>query len=421
MHQSAIRPWLAATVALGVVATAATTTSAGAGPAVTRVSVSTLEEQSNDYTGQAIVSGDGRYVAFSSMATNLAPSDTDSRQDIFVRDLAAGTTELVSVGTGGGPEGGILEDISQDGRYVAFTSSSSNLVPDDFNGVADVFLRDRLTGSTERVSVADDEGQSVRPSREASISRDGRYVAFASMSPLTEEDLDWTGLDVYVRDRVSGTTELVSVTRKGAQAGGQQPGISDGGRFVTFTSKGKGLVKGDTNRKYDVFVRDLLKGRTERVSVSSKGEQGTKPSAGSDIAGAGRYVVFASTAGNLVKKDTNRKQDVFVHDRRTDKTELASVDSAERQAGGPARTATISADGRYVLFSAAANLRKGGSEVTSLYLRDRQGGQTHSLIANVGAGAVLSGDGHALSLLAHRSNLVPEDTNSSTDAFVYTW
>jgi hypothetical protein len=216
-------------------------------------------------------------------------------------------------------------------------------------------------------------------------------------------------------------TELVSITRKGTEGGGQQPSISDGARFVSFTSKGKGLVKGDTNRKHDVFVRDLLKDKTERVSVSSKGEQGSKASAGSEMAGAGRYVVFTSVAGNLVRKDRNRKQDVFVHDRRRNKTERASVDNGARPIGGPARIATVSADGRYVLFSAAADLRKGGKRTTTLYLRDRRSGRTSTLVANVFPGATLSADGHALSFTASRSNLVGDDTGSFDDAFVYTW
>jgi Tol biopolymer transport system component len=421
MHHS-VRPWLAAVVGLVVAtSTAAVTTNAGAAPAVTRASVGSLGQESNNHVGRAILSGDGRYVAFSTMANNLAPNDTDGRQDVYVRDLVGGTTELVTVGMTGVAEGGAVEDISHDGRFVVFTTASSDFVANDFNGLNDVFVRDRVTGTTERVSIGDDEGQAARPSRDASISRDGRYVAFASVAPLTPEDRDSSGKDVYVRDRLAGTTELVSVTRKGTEGGGQQPSISDGARFVSFTSKGKGLVKGDTNRKHDIFVRDLLKDKTERVSVSSKGEQGRKASAGSEMAGAGRYVVFTSVAGNLVRKDRNRKQDVFVHDRRRNKTELASVDNGERPAGGPARIPTISADGRYVLFSAAADLRKGGRNASTLYLRDRLRGRTNTLVANVFPGATLSSDGHALSFAASRGNLVRDDTNGALDAFVYTW
>jgi Tol biopolymer transport system component len=420
MHPSAIRPWLAAAVVLGVAAGATVaTTAAGAAESVVRVSVSSAGVEANGYTGRAVLSGDGRHVAFMSAAGNLAVNDTDTRPDVYLRDTLTGTTELVSVGVEGAAVGGELEDVSADGHVVVFTSSSPDVVPNDFNGVQDVFVRNVLTGATERVSVADDESQAAQGSRDASVSRDGRYVAFASLAPLAAQDRSFSGKDVYVRDLVAGTTELVSISRKGTDGGGQQPSISDGGRFVTFTSKGKGLVKGDTNGTHDVFVRDLLKDRTERVSVSSKGEQGSKPSAGSEIAGAGRYVVFTSVAGNLVKKDTNKKQDVFVHDRWTDRTELASVDNGERQAGGPARSATISADGRYVLFSAAPDLRKGGSGTTSLYLRDRVAGGTTTPVTKVLTGAVLSGDGRAIAFVSSRSDLVDGDTNNYLDAFLY--
>jgi Tol biopolymer transport system component len=118
---------------------------------VTRASVGSLGQESNNHVGRAILSGDGRYVAFSTMANNLAPNDTDGRQDVYVRDLVGGTTELVTVGMTGVAEGGAVEDISHDGRFVVFTTASSDFVANDFNGLNDVFVRDRVTGTTERV------------------------------------------------------------------------------------------------------------------------------------------------------------------------------------------------------------------------------------------------------------------------------
>lgn len=417
------RPWLVGIAVLGLTAagTAALTTTAGAAPAVFRASVSTTGEQGNGFSGPAVISGDGRYVAFSSIASNLAANDPDSRQDVFVHDRFAGTTELVSVGITGAPGSGLVNDISHDGRYVVFTSTTADLVVNDFNGVSDVFLRDRVLGTTERVSIADDEAQAQAASLDASVSRDGRYVTFTSFAPLVDADRDLTSRDVYVRDRVAGTTELVSVTRQGNEGGGQEPSVSDGGRFIAFTSKGGKLVKGDKNKKHDIFVRDLLKDRTELISVSSQGDQGRKSSAGSEIAGAGRFVVFSSTAGNLVKGDKNKKQDIFVHDRNKDRTEIVSIDSRERVAGGPSRLPSISANGRYVVFNSAVNLRKGGRSTDTLYLRDRQDDRTDRLVQEVGQGAVASADGHTLSFLAFRGDLVTGDTNSTTDTFVYTW
>ena len=424
MNKSHIRSGLAVAVALGTVAcTAALTTAAGAAEVVSRVSVNSAGEQADGLSEASIVSGDGRYVAFTSWARNLTtPHETLYTPDVFVRDRTTNTTELVSLGLNGVPAGAIsVDDISHDGRYVVFTSAAANLVPNDFNGVADVFVRDRFTGATERVSVADDESQAQQRSMDGSVTRDGRFVVFTSLAPLASQDGSFTNQDVYVRDRVAGTTELVSITRKGAEGGGQLPSISDGGRFISFTSKGKNLVKGDKNRKHDVFVRDLKKDKTERVSVSSKGEEAGKRSIESQIAAQGRFVVFTSEAGDLVKKDKNKKVDVFVHDRKKDRTELVSVDSRGRQAGGPSVTPSISADGRYVSFNSAADLRKGGRVADALYLHDRSTGKTDPLVPEIGTGATVSANGHAVAFNAFRGNVVDGDTNNTRDAFVLTW
>lgn len=424
MNKSLARPCLAAAVALSAVAaTTAFGTAAGAAESVNRVSVSTTGEQGDSASDAAVISGDGRYVAFTSFARNLTtPNEAAFTPDVFVRDRVAGTTELVSVGAGSVPAGAIsVDDISHDGRYVVFTSAAANLVANDFNGVADVFIRDRVLGTTERVSVAGDESQAQQRSSDGSVTRDGRYVVFTSLAPLANQDGSFTNQDVYVRDRVAGTTELVSITRKGVEGGGQLASISDGGRFVSFTSQSKGLVKADKNKKHDIFVRDLTKDTTERVSVSSKGDEAGKRSFESQIAGQGRFVVFTSEAGNLVEKDKNKKLDVFVHDRKKDKTELVSVDSRGRQAGGPSISPSISANGRYVSFNSAPDLRKGGRVANALYLHDRSTDNTDPLVPEIGTAATISADGHALSFNAFRGNVVDADTNNSRDVFVLTW
>lgn len=415
------RPWLVGVAALGlVVGTAALTTTAGAAISVNRVSVSSNETQAQFFSQDGVISGDGRYVAFTSAASDLVAEDTDHRLDVYLRDLVNGTTELVSVGTTGQAGGGTVDDVSADGRYVVFTSRTADLVANDVNGVDDVFIRDRVTGSTERVSVADNVEQARQPSTDGSVSRNGRYVAFTTFARLVPEDRDSSSQDVYVRDLVTDTTELVSVTRKGNEGGGKEPSISDNGRFISFTSKGK-LVKSDSNKVHDVFVRDLRKDNTVRVSVSSEGEQAGKPSFESDLAGNGRFIVFSSNAGNLVDNDKNKKVDVFVHDRKKDKTEISSVNSREKRAGGPTVAPAISADGRYVAFHGSPNLVKGGGNVSSLYLRDRQAGRTELLISNVQNGATISGDGHALSFSTFSGDFVTGDTNGTTDVFLYTW
>src|SRR4051794_1659284 len=241
----------------------------------------------------------------------------------------AGSTERVSVGPGGRQADGdsFFPSISADGRFVAFYSYATNLVPGDTNGQLDGFVRDRLKGTTERVSVGPGGRQGDGPSSLPSISGDGRFVTFRSgATNLVSGDTNGR-TDVFVRDRLKGTTERVSVSSSGAQGDDDSDwaSISSDGRFVAFMSAATNLVKGDTNRACDeegtcspdVFVRDRLKGTTERVSVSSSGKQ---TSSGSfsyfpSISGDGRFVAFGSDATNLVPGDTNREGDIFVRDR----------------------------------------------------------------------------------------------------------
>jgi Tol biopolymer transport system component len=249
-----------------------------------------------------------------------------------------------------------------------------------------VFVRDRQTGTTERVSVGKNKTQANRFSSPPSISTDGRFVAFASFaSNLVPGDTN-DATDVFVRDRQAGTTERVSVSSSGAQnndpaASSNSPDISADGRFVVFASDAVNLVAGDTNGVRDVFVRDRQAGTTERVSVAADGTQGDRPSPSDGIRGGtrfgpaisadGRLVVFDSSATNLVPDDTNTCSqqgayvystpgtcpDVFVHDRQTGTTERVSVDSAGAQANDASTDPAISADGSVVaLFSAASNL-----------------------------------------------------------------
>jgi hypothetical protein len=413
------RPLLVGALAIGVAAgtTFATAGTAGAASSVDFVSLATGGAQADNESSGAIPSADGRFVVFTSHATNLSAADTNGSADVYVRDRIAGTTQLVSVGLGGNAVGGFAHDISADGRYVVFTSGAPDVVANDFNGYSDVFIRDLVLGTTEIVSVDSDEGPGQQSSFDASISKDGRYVAFASFASLADEDSSSSNQDVYVRDRVNGTTELVSVDRKGGEGTGQQPSISDNGRWVSFTSAGKGLVKNDKNKKYDVFVRDVSGNKTVRVSVGSKGEEAGKRSYESEIAGWGRFVVF-TTAAKLVKQDDDKQVDVYVRDRRKGKTQLVSVTSSEQQAKGVVASPSISNDGRLVTFHAGPDLRKAGKVTNSLYLRDRGAGTTRPLNNRIGtSGSVISGNGAVVVFDAFRSDVKTPDVNSARDVF----
>jgi Tol biopolymer transport system component len=324
------------------------------------LSVDSSGNQGNAHSLSVSVSGDARYVAFHSDASNLVPGDTNGWRDVFVHDRQTGATELVSVDSSGtqGDGDSAYPSISGDGRYVAFYSFATNLVPSDiFNG--DIFVHDRHTDATEQVSI-DSSGQAGNgDSHGPSISGDGRYVAFYSRATnLVPGDTNGDE-DVFVHDRLTGVTERVSVDSSGNQgnAGSGDPSISVDGRYVAFQSGASNLVPGDTNTAIDVFVHDRVTGITERVSVDSSGNQGNDNSNVASTSGGGRFVAFSSRASNLVPGDTNGEIDVFVHDRQTAVTERVSVDSSGSQGNSGSANPSISSDGRYVAFqSDASNL-----------------------------------------------------------------
>lgn len=337
----------------------------------TRVSVASDGTQGNHWvwTGLAI-SADARFVAFPSQATNLVPGDVNNNADIFVHDrLTAQTVRVTNDGYG------LCEwpSLSADGRFVAYTSSIESLVLGDTNAVWDAFVCDRQTGATSRVSVATGGGQGDGPTRRASISGDGRFVAFASeASNLVPGDTNGAS-DVFVRDRQTLTTIRASVGPGGAQANGNcfQPAISSDGRFVAFESDATTLVAGDTSNGRDIFVHDLLTGATECVSVNPSGA----PSGWNiwpSISDDGRFVAFESNAGDLVPGDTNETRDIFVRDRMLGRTERVNVSSSGQQTyGWPdySDMPAISGDGRCVAFRSTADyLVPGGNATPQVFL-----------------------------------------------------
>lgn len=332
-----------------------------------RASVSSSGEQANGspQVWRAQMSRDHRYVAFDSDADNLVPGDTNGLRDVFVRDLGNATTTRVSVDWQGGQADGVsnVTDISADGRYVVFHSESGILVPNDANGtVRDVFVRDTVAQTTTLVSLAADGGPGNGASLDGTISDDGRYAAFSSRATnLVPGDTNGVD-DIFVRDLVAGTTTRMSVAFRGNQADGPSdtPQISADGRFVAFSSTAPNLVMGDTNGAADTFVRGLALSATVRASVSSSGEQAqgnqSTPQSWMDISSDGRYVAFESLARNLVSGDTNDKWDIFRHDLRNGETIRASVSSnGEQAANGNSRFPAISSDGRFVSFASFAN------------------------------------------------------------------
>ncbi len=283
------------------------------------VSVSSggVQGNSNSYShGGTLLSADGRFVTFYSYANNLVAGDTNDRYDIFVHDRQTDTTERVSVATGGtqGNSDSYEASISADGRFVTFWSHASNLVAGDSNGSPDIFVHDRQTDTTERVSVATGGTQGNSESYEASISADGRFVTFRSLASNLVAGDNNGAYDIFVHDRQTDTTERVSIATGGAQGndGSVDPSISADGRFVTFYSYASNLVAGDSNGIIDIFVHDRQAGTTQRISVSDDGVQGNTNSFVPSISADGKHVAFFSYATNLVPGDANGATDVFV-------------------------------------------------------------------------------------------------------------
>lgn len=391
------------------------------------VSVGLHGEAGNDYSERPSLSADGRYVAFHSLASNLVVGDTnrclfraDGDQDsyaplgcydVFVRDLLTGRTSRVSVSSSGEQGNGdsYAPEISADGRYIVFDSVATNLVADQLRvcpypnvsvttapgTCRQVFVHDRVTGTTSQVSVNSAgelaNGSSIQPS----ISADGRFTEFASvatnLAPGTDAPCPPAGYrisgffteipcaQIYVHDRVAGTTTLISVTTDGTPArtdslaaGSTGKGISADGRYVGFASYASDLVPNDTNGTWDVFIRDRIARKTTQITISSTGAEANADTSSFAISSDGRFVAFNSTASNLVPGDTNvcggiyydggayfesACADVFLRDTTRGTTIRISISSAGEEANNASIAPAISSNGRVIVFeSTATNL-----------------------------------------------------------------
>jgi Tol biopolymer transport system component len=409
------------------------------------------------------ISADGRYVAFTSTATNLSDEDSDELDpllfvrsrvaDIFVRDLLTERTTFVSRATGS--TGGAADSssfylsISADGRYVAFSSMSLNLSVEDNDtpdpdsragGLSDVFVRDLETERTIFVSRASGargaagNGDSLSPS----ISADGRYVAFTSTATnLTGRARGPSG--VFVRDLKRKRTIYVSRASgpRGRAGSGGSPSISADGRYVAFESAATNLSKEDNNGFGDVFVRDLETEHTIFVSRASgaRGEAGDGTSSSPSISADGRYVAFTSAAPNLSGEEGG-PSGVFVRDLKRKRTTLVSRASGTRGAASSGSSPSISADGRYVAFQSDANeLSNEDSDssspfppATDVFVRDRETAQTIFVSRASGAGGAagdafsslpsISANGGSVSFSSAAANLSAEDNDPTLDLFL---
>lgn len=365
-------------------------TQEGATQATVRIAYGT---QGAGFSAQARIdtTPQGRFLSFVSRASNLVPGDFTPLFDVFVRHLDTGATQRINVTAEGGQadSDGYRPRLSADGRHVAFYSDATNLAGNAGNAFAlDVFLRDRQTGTTELVSVGNSGEAGNHHSAAPELSADGRFVVFQSLAGNLAAGDTNTRYDIFLRDRTLQTTQRLSVSTAGAQGNGDSivPSISDDAAIVAFSSQATTLVAGDTNVAEDVFVRDVAAATTQLISKSPAGGPGNGASNGVDISSDGRYVVFSSTASNLVAGDTNGFGDVFVYDRSAALMQRVSVSSTGIQGNSLSDAGSISADGRYVVFSSmATNLVAGDSNgVPDAFVHDRQTATTVRLSVDAG-------------------------------------
>ena len=378
----------------------------------------------------------GALVAFDSVATNLVAIDTNANQDVFVRDRSPGLTELVSVSStgiqGNGPS--YFPALSFDGRFVAFISTATNLVPNDANGIiADVYVRDRLLGTTELVSVGSSgqacDGRCFR----CSISGDGRFVLFDSEAiNLTAIDNNGAA-DVFVRDRLAKKTECASLSAIVGTGNGMSflGMISVDGRYATFSSTSSDLVASDLNGAWDVFVRDLVTQTTERVSVSSAGVEGNAGSEFPSLSLDGHFVAFSSAASNFCPGDSQGSWDVFLHDRWTHTTKRIVEAFGGGNPDGRCFGSTISPDASFVGFeSEASNLVSGDTNATQdIFVvecatkrvrrvsisgwREQSNGWSE--------GPAVGWGGNSVAFTTYATNLVTGDPNRCSDVVMRHW
>lgn len=395
-------------------------------------SVNSLGDPGDDHSAGAAVSADGRYVAYYSEATNLMPGDFNLLHDVFVHDLATGTTACVSLTPAGavGNGGSFQPALSPDGRFVSFDGFATDLVPGDVNNQSDVFLHDAQTGLTEMISVSSAGAQGDGHSQWSAVSGDGRYVVFDSFARnLVAGDTNGTS-DIFLRDRTTGTTLRLSISAGGVQGNGpsQRPSITPDGRFVVFDSLASNLVSNDSNGRGDVFVYDRLSGSMQRVSVNDLGSAGNADSFLGSISDDGAIVGFSSGASNLVGGDGNGALDVFVRDRVQQITTRVSLNSQGTQGNAASTDPAVSADGQFVtFFSLATNLVVPDlNPEADVFVHDRVSGATTLVSINTfGTQAdggcelpAISSDGRVIAFNSHATNLAGQDLNADHDVFV---
>lgn len=402
---------------------------ADAATATTRISSTSTGAPANDTSLLPGLSDDGRYATFNSTATNLVPGDPSNfSQDVFLKDRVTGAVDQISVSsqgvTGNSFSGGFsnASPVTPNGRFVAFDSFANNLVPNDTNQLLDSFLRDRQSRTTIRVDVSSTGAQSTNSSAVEALSADGRYVLFDSRSTnLVSADTN-NALDGFIRDTVLSTTTRVTVKADGAQVSADTHAwdISNDGRFVAFSSVSS-YTADDTNADEDAYVKDLLTGSVERISLTSARRDfpGGTSFQRVSISADGRFVTFNAALANQFPQ-------IWVRDRVNRTTTLVSVNLSGQPGTRSAMSAMISPNGRYVSFISAADnmVSPPPTPFAHVYVRDLQTGRTTlASVTSTGAPIPQSSNDNYMSNVgvafdSFYSRVVP-DGNDKEQAYIH--
>lgn len=405
----------------------------------------------NGASADPSLSGDGRYVAFASQASNLGPVLGRRRIfNIYLFDFRAGRATLISSSRNGSPANGpsTTPSISANGQVVAFASQATNLVARTANRkVTDIFVRVG-SGPIRLVSVGFGGVQPDGSSSQPVVSADGRFVAFTSAADDLVAGDDNAMADVFVSDLATGRIKRVSVTSAGRQAlggppkasirGSFNPSISANGQLVSFTSTASNLLAGGRKGVPQVFVRNRIGGDTRRVSVSSDGH-GQNASVApftqiSDLSADGHYVVFDSNASNLAPGDRNGHTNIFRHSLVSGRTSVIVRSSQGRAPSNDSFAPATSADGRVTVFeSLADNLTSPLAPGPNVFAQDLLTRSNLSLDVALDGGprgpeldaqllqqAAVSADGRTVAFVSGADNLVAGDSNGADDVFVRT-
>lgn len=396
--------------------------------------------QGNGSSAYPSLSADGRYLVFASAASNLVLGDANQKSDIFRLDVIAGFSppSITRVSNGLNAEANDDSDyptVSSDGRYVVFQSTANNLVSLDGNNARDVFRKDMVAGTTVLVSSAIGGGSANGDSSWAAVSRDGRYITFASdASDIVADDTN-AKRDIFRKDMSTGTVVRISVASDGTQANdaSQRSTISGDGRYVLFHSDASNMVSGDTNGTRDVFLRDNVNSSTSRVSLTSSGAQ-APPGASSEVGGLsadGRYLLF-SAQGSFIAGVTGTSRQLYRYDTQTSTLILVSTTSGQ-EGNGPSGeltwNTTISDNGRYVMFDTlATNLVDNFYEKRQIAVRDTVDETTHQVSYNEHVSEAGNSDsnhpsiaaaGDIVAFASDATNLTQLDSNLSSDILVW--